>query len=148
MKEVLALTFKGGKRLQNTIAATAGNIITNLSPATGKRWLVLRGKITIVNDATVADRVIAIEITDGTVLTESIGYSAAIQASETGKLDFGEARNIGGNDASVLGDLLGNVRSYIGIDPILIEEADQFRITIVNGVAGDSYSGYVVVREL
>ena len=138
----------GGKRVQYTITATAGNVVTNISPATGKRWLGLRGILTLTTDATVANRTIVLQITDGTNLIECVGYSAVIAASLVGSLSFGEVVHAGGKAAAIAGIFTDNINSYLGIRPILIEGADQLRITIINGKAGDSYSGYLVVLEL
>jgi len=136
-------TFQGGKRVIKTIAATAGDAVANLSPGTGKRWLVLRGRLTLVADANAANRYVNLRLTDGTNVVEGIGQlSTAIVANETKILDFGEVRFMSG--AAIAYDSLG----YLGFNPILLEGADQFRIEIVGGLAGDSYSGYVVVLEI
>lgn len=133
-------TFPAGKRVTKVIAATAGNVVTNLTPGPGKRWLVLRGRITVVPDGTVLDRYLDFAVTDGTNVTEGLGSSPAIPATITHILSHGEGRVTVG---AALGD-----NSYIGHDPVLVEGADQFRITLRSGVAGDSYSGYVVVMEI
>ena len=139
--EVLALTFAGGKRLQNTISATAGNVVTNLAPATGKRWKILRGIIDITADANAANRYILLRITDGTDLIEKIYQSAVITAGLTKQLNFGEMVLF---NAGTAGDGFG----YVGIQNLIIESPDQFRVQISGGLAGDSYEGFVVVLEL
>jgi hypothetical protein len=138
---VLALTFPGGKRATQTIAATAGNVTINLSPGTGKRWLVLRGRIGLTTDATVANRYLVIHTTDGTNLTESLASTAAVVASQTEYISLGEA-------LVTKSGALGGDNYYIGMMPVLLEGADQLRITVTAGVVGDSYSGYFVVLEL
>jgi len=136
----LVFTFPGGKKVIKTIAATAGNVVTNLSPGAGKRWLILRGYITLTCDATVADRYIFIEVTNGTVVTDHYHRTDAITGSTTGSLGFHETLFL---DAAIKVDTY-----YFGIRPILIEGADQLRMRIANGVAGDSYEGFVTVLEL
>jgi hypothetical protein len=142
MDKLLALMFPGGKRSNEAIPATAGNAVYNLSPPSGKRWLVLRGRITLVNDATVANRQIRIEVTDGTNITEVIGRGSAIAGSATGHLSIGELNY-------QKGVTVGHADDYIGLNPpVLLEDADQLRITIDAGVVGDSYTGHFVVLEL
>lgn len=137
----IQLIFIGGKRTVETIAATAGDVITNLSPhSTNRRWLVLSGRITLVADATVANRSIRFYKTDGTNITEYLFTSAAVTAGQTRSISHGEVKHL--DTATILDNF------YAGHDPILIEGADQFRIQIGNGVAGDSYSGYVVILEV
>lgn len=138
-------TFQGGKRKTVEIAATAGNVVTNLSPGAGKRWLVLHGSLILTNDATAADRIAIMEVTDGTDITEEICYSGNITASQVGHLNFGEARIVA---SLTLSSLAGNVKMYVGTAPILLEGVDQLRIRFYNGVAGDSYEGFIVVLEI
>lgn len=138
---VLALTYPAGKRLTVVIAATAGNVITNKSPPDGKRWLILRGRIVLVPDANPANRQLLISLTDGTNIEETVYASQTITASQTRATNIGEARVV---DTGTLGEGQG----YLGIDPILLEGDDQIRLTISAGLAGDSYSGFLVVLEL
>jgi len=135
-----AWTFPAGRRITKTISATAGNVVTNLSPGTGKRWLILRGRFYLTTDATTADRRIRLVITDGTNITERLGASHVISASSSGYLSFGETNVV---DGGIYGD-----DGYIGTNPILLEGNDQLRITIDSGQAGDQYSGYVVLLEV
>lgn len=142
VKQEIIFTAKGGRRRTVVIAATAGNVVKNMTPEAGKRWVILRGIIILVTDATVANRQVKLQLTDGTNVTESLAIGNAHVASLTRPTNLGEARN-------VVGGLLGNGDNrYIGIDPILLENPDQFRITIQAGVAGDSYSGFLVVIEI
>ena len=138
-----AWTFQGGRHLTITIGATAGNVVTNLTPALGKRWLILGGIVTIVCDATAVNRIIILTATDGTNITRPLSQTANILATTTKKSGFGEANyySTGCNPATV--------DWYCGLGtPILLEGADQFRITINAGVAGDSYSGFIDILEV
>jgi hypothetical protein len=135
-------TFQGGRHRTITIGATAGNAVTNLSPGLGKRWIILRGKIICVNDATVASRQIYFNITDGTnnVYTSLLGVGGT--ATQTHVLNFG------GIIFNVNGVAAGTTFTYFGLDPQLIEGTDQFQISVVAGVVGDSYSGYIDILEI
>lgn len=141
----LQLIFLGGKYNLETIAATAGNIVTNLSPGPDKRWLVLYGTLVIDTDGTAANRSFLLQITDGTNVIHTLCYGATITANQIGYLDMGPTRLQHG---VVAGINLGNVNDYVGADPFIVEGNDQLRITVNNGVAGDSYSGYVLVLEI
>lgn len=144
----VAFTFQGGKRSHEAIAATAGNVIKNLSPGAGKRWLVLSGSIAIVTDVNAGNRWLVISKTDGTNVVEVIAHTAAQPASKTNHIDFGEGILGSGTSSMVLGDLADDAQFYFGIRPILIEGSDQLRFTVSGGLAGDSYSGYVTVLEM
>jgi len=138
----LVWIFQGGRYRTVPVPATAGNAQVNLTPTAGKRWLVLRGRITCVNDATVATRNIALKCTDGTNPTFTFPFGAAATASTTHYLNFGPFMfNLNCIQESAL-------NAYIGVDALLLEGADLFQIGVVNGVAGDSFSGWVDILEI
>jgi len=131
-----------------TIGATAGNVTTYLQPTTlttvSKRWLILRGRLTLTTDGTVVNRTINLTpfSTGLAQPMEFIGNSGVIPASTTKSLSFGEGANS-------VGGTLGSGDDYIGLHrPIIIVNNNSLQIAIVNGVAGDSYSGYIEVLEL
>jgi len=134
----LDFVFQGGKRRHIVIAPTAGNVVTNLSPAAGWRWQILHGLINLTCDATVANRTIRIRLTDGTTVSHQVGISGATTASATRNLAVrsGYAANGGGTE----GDL-------IAFGLLIIEGADQLRVLVDAGVAGDSYNGIITVLE-
>ena len=138
MSENIAWIFAGGKRVTKTIAATAGDVAATLSPTAGKRWKVLHGILTLVCDATVVDRYIRGQLTDGTNITCDLFSSAAVTASQT-KL----AGILAGKaSASALHVYFERSRDMI------LEGADELKFYITSGVAGDSYSGHVVILEI
>lgn len=137
--DTFSWTFPGGRRRVVAIGATAGNVVSNQSPGAGKRWLILRGLIVLVTDVTVAARYVDLMLTDGTNIVSYIAQSDVQAASGTKRVSFGEVRQYVGAGAPY---------NHVGIQPILLESADQFRISITAGVAGDSYTGYLVVLEL
>jgi hypothetical protein len=142
-------TFQGGAIRRITIAATAGNVATNLTPAGGafknKRWRVLRGYLLLTCDATVANRNFGINITDGTHNLQALGISAVIVATQTGYVSFGEPVTANLN-WTVTPDG-GSVRCSFNITNCYLEGADAINIYVNGGVAGDSYAGYVEVLE-
>jgi len=133
---------KGSIEIQ-TIAATAGNVVTQKSPSANKVWKILYGVITLVTDATVANRYIEPIISNG----DSVHYteflkSNAITASQT--------RNLMLNTGAVLTGAIAAANSFhvsLG-DTLIINENMAFEIEIAGGQAGDSYSGYIVVQEI
>jgi len=138
------VNWANAKYVKKTISATAGNVTTNLSPGSSKRWLILRGRIKLVTGATVGSRYIRFQLTDGTNVTEYVGITTAIAESSTKHCDFGQSNNT--QNASLGG---GSGHSYISLNyPILLEESDQLQIDIVSGLAEDSYEGYVHVLEV
>jgi len=142
MSEVFAWIFPGGKRVVKTIAATAGNVATNLSPGTGKRWLLLFGRVTLVNDSTVATRYLTFATTDGTNLTQRFPILNLGQAK-----DLTYFYSLHQHLSHIGGSGIENLHLGIGTH-IILEGADQLRISVTSGVAGDSYSGSIVVLEI
>lgn len=140
----LSYVFQGGQAKQIVVTATAGNVVTNLTPATGRRWLILRGEIYLSCDVTVANRRIIIQITDGTNIVETFAYSNIVIASGQGTLDFGEGLTLA--NSAGFGQISTDI-GYIGIQPIFLANVEQFRISINAGVAGDAYSARIEVLE-
>ena len=142
---VVALTEPHGELKTITIAATAGNVTTNKTPGTTKRWRVLYGRITLVNDATAANRNILPSVTDGTnVLCTFLG-SKNITAGQTSDMSISPLHSLASSSGG--GTVLQDGTHGDIPEPLIIEGSDQFRISINNGVAGDSYSGYIRVLE-
>lgn len=141
---VLALVFQGGKRVNGAIPATAGNVAYAITPPAGKRWLFIRGHITLVCDANAGNRSIRAVVNDGTNTTEGIMVGSNVTANNTGYMSFGEVRQY--DDIAGLGSL--STMGYVGIDPILLEGDDELSIYISSGLAGDSFSGNYTVLEL
>lgn len=133
--------FPGGHAKTLTISPTAGNVITNLSPGVGLRWVILRGRLIITTDITVADRVILKEFTDGINLIERMWVTPAIPASQTRTVSFGNFRF---NPAG----LNYPDNWYTGEEPSILSNMDQLRISVGIGVAGDSYQGFVSILEM
>lgn len=142
--------FQGGHLRRITISATAGNVVTNLSPSgysssfRAKRWIILRGFITLVTDASVANRSLQIYITDGTNIIEQIGTGSTLVASKTGVHQFGEVDTA---SSWTRGPAGADVNNYATLRNLILEGADQFRIQVASGVAGDSYSGEFQLLE-
>lgn len=140
-------SFQGGRRIRNVINATAGNVVTNLTPTAGKRWFVLFGNLTLVTNGTAGNRIVTLQATDGTVITLDIGQNAtAIIANLTRIVSFAYW---GSRDASHAMVTLEGVNAMITIPTnLILDGVDELRITIQGGLAGDSYFGYVVVLEM
>lgn len=137
---------KVAKRVVKTIAATAGNVVRNLSPGAGKRWLVLHGIVTLVTGIAVANRNLVTHLTDGTNITGSLlRASADTTASSTSRIVYTSSG--GGQTVTAQESLILAINGHIPAQGIILEGADQFRITCVNGDAGDSFSGQLVVLE-
>jgi len=141
----LVLSYPGGQLKTVTIAATAGNVVTGLSPGTRKRWKVLYGIFTLACDATVANRKVQFDVTDGTNRILYLGESPTFTASQT-KTGIMAQREDSGTSFTV-SDVIAAGELWIP-DDLIIEGDDEFQITISNGLAGDSYSGFIRVLEL
>lgn len=137
-------TFPGGRHTVVHIAATAGNVATSIIPSSEIRYLVLGYKITLVCDATVANRYIRVGKRQITTGYNPCGTAdgGAITASQTKTLAAGDYGLV------VTGGFTRIDTAYVGINfPILWTYEVQGYIDIEGGVAGDSYSGDIEILE-
>jgi hypothetical protein len=131
----------GGSLETQTIGATAGNVVFNASPGTGKRWVILYGSILITCDGTVVNRNIRVQLTDGSDVLVEYYQSGNITASQENVRVSLAGPGMNPGNLSGLNDFLQSIGYAV------IEGADQFRILVNGGVAGDSYSGSIRVLE-
>lgn len=146
VRQDIVWTFKGGRPRHATLAATAGNVVANLSPGVGKRWLILNGRVLLVADGNAANRYIILRLTDGTTITRAMVRSAAVTLGQTRGLSF--ADNISPDTASSLVDDNAVDIGQVGLGTMILEGADQFRIVVNGGLAGDSYTAIITVLEV
>lgn len=136
-------SFPGGRLRHVEIAATAGNVDKDLSPGANIRWLFLYGFITLVCDATAANRVINCTLEDGS-------SNALFPLQKTGNITAGQTRTVA-YSVGVLDGIADVVIANFNIavpSLALVEGSDKLAFTVANGVAGDSYSGYITVLEV
>jgi len=142
MSGLIKYIVPGMSRRIISISATAGNVVTEISPGAGRRMIILGGRISLTTDATVADRYVAPDIKDGNnnILVSIPKNSTAITASSSGTVNLGlfftDGIAVSGRDSAT-----------IPLPFWILVGTDKFTITIQNGTIGDSYSGYVVVLE-
>jgi len=135
-----AWTFPAGRLVIKTVSSTAGDVTTNLSPGSGKRWLLLYGRFSLSTGSTAGSRYLNFFITDGTNLIHRIGISGSIDADSS--LNISLRQNIDFQGGA------GGGENQIAFGDIILEGSQQFRITVTGGLAEDSYSGYLVVLEV
>lgn len=120
----------------------AGNTSVTIRPFRGHRLKLLYGKITLVTDATVANRYIQFTVTNsaGTEIC-GLGQSAAIAASLT--------RNYNIAPIGLLSTWTAVSDGLLGFTQDLeVFAEDGLKIAVAAGVAGDVVSGYLKVRWL
>jgi len=147
MMNTFAWTFQGGKiRIIKSLVSVAGNVATTIRPEQGKRWIVMSLRLHIVADANAANRIARPTITDGTsTMLQLIENTAAIVANETKDVEWLSGQSYGESDG-VGGNLL-----MVGTFPnVLLDYYSSLRLilTIVNGLAGDTYDYYLTVLEV
>jgi len=127
--------YDGGKPLVDTIPATAGNAADTDTVGTKKKRHVISIAVTLVADATVVNRYVVVQITDGTnVLFENISDAITASATETKYFEAGL-------------DTTGGV--YNGLPPKnLLGAGYTVVVSITNGVVGDSFSGFTSYSEV
>ena len=123
------------------IPATAGDVAYTLSPSCGKKWKILRAYITIVCNATSVTRFFGWMVTDkdGNI-TEWLGQGHDITASQSGYSCLCCVHELINAKFDV--DVDG-----IGINDLVLVGDEKLQLMLGSGVAGDTYSGYVVVLE-
>jgi len=144
MIQALNWIFLGGKLRILSISATAGNSSATLSPGSGKRWIILYGRIELSTSADTGDRYIFVEIDDGSnSLLKLPRNSGAITASQTKSLEiapYGFCLNTGNQAPSV---------GHVGLAlPLIIEGSMRLKVSISGGFAEDSFTGKFVVLEV
>ena len=114
------------------IAATAGNVTVSISPRVGHRMRVLYGRITLVADATVANRAISLCVVDSSnnVLCKW-PVSSDVTASQTKSYSFSEA-----NGYYATGQATDN--GHICIGDLDVYGTDKLYISVGAGVAAVS----------
>lgn len=148
VRKDVTFDFPAGRIRTIPIAATAGNVNKDLAVPAGKQWRVLSLHTTLTTDATVVNRTPYIEKRNGTDVTEHIGHGGSWGQNSSVYFSMGEAVVVYGTGAG-LGHRSGAAySSYIGIQNLFLGKDDLLRISIVNGVAGDSYQGFLTVLEV
>lgn len=129
----------------HTWAGTAGTTNESITCPAERSWEPELMRINLVNDATVANRTIYMDIIDvnGAVLHRSL-ETPAITAGQTRAVDvvFG---GIGGNVAGVIHG--ASEIAVLTLPKLIMKSGDIIRIYVANGVAGDTYSGALRVVE-
>lgn len=126
------------------IAATPGNVATSIIPSAEIRYQLLGFKITLVADATVANRYIRFgkrQVTTGYNPAGTVD-GGAVAASQTKTLAAGPWGFV------VTGGFTRVDTAYAGLSGLwLVTYELQGYIDIEGGVAGDSYSGDIELLE-
>jgi len=135
-----------------TISATAGNAVHYIGSAPGLKTTIRQTFLTLVCNATVANRYLSLTPTitgSATRIGPSL-TSAVITASQTKTFAIGAQRQalIGadedGFDSAVLMDHIPPISYAYGVDVLAIQ---RWQIKVLSGVAGDSFSGTVTIEE-
>lgn len=132
-----------------SIAATAGNVATAITPPAGHLYKIRTGHVKLDCDATAANRFILLKhvLVGGKIVATYA--STAITANQNGA--FGLFPITGLNGAPVLNTYLGlslNVNLGVYINEIVLYWGDEIQVVIDAGVAGDSYSGEFQVEDV
>ena len=145
---MISLTFPGGTLKTVEVPATAGNANSDSSPGSRKRWKILMGSVSLTTDATAVNRTFRVKIYPEGTFTLNVGTSSEnIPGSTTASLVFGGFYNAN-NRNFTLGGFSG-YPAFFSLDPnsMILEGSDVLRISIVNGVADDSFEGFIRVLE-
>lgn len=126
-----------------TIPATAGNVVYNLSPSTGRRWKIHRWRITLVADANAANRIPRTRLYDDTALSNETGTPVSGATTTAGQTKVFS----GGVLSAGTGASLADDAQALMNNPLVVDRAMSLSFEIINGLAGDSYSGYAVIEE-
>ena len=128
---------------QLTASATAGNVDTDFTPRTGKSMQVKYGQVVLTTDATVANRRVVVQVLgeDGSSVIADFHTGAVVAASAT--TQHHEFMQGIFRETSFIG---GAIQVPIPVNCI-IPNGYTFRVTVENGVAGDSYTTNFLVES-
>jgi len=133
-----------GRIVNVAIAATAGNVVSDISPGrANRRWKVNRLWIQVVCDATVANRNIIVRqylAAAGTVQGPSIVGATAVA--------LGTTRLAMGVEQLGSGATFEYEANVVLPQPIILDGFNSLNIRISGGVAGDSYTANANVEEM
>lgn len=134
--------MESGKLLVTNIGATAGNVVT--TAVAGGRARLVGGRITLVCDATVTNRLFLFDFLEGANILMRLLKTTNVTASQTYVCSLQEDTGLISSSSH------GNARADNSYIPVpknnIIEGLQKFNITISNGQAGDSYSGFLLWR--
>lgn len=129
-----------------TIPATAGNSFINVAMPLGRRWRFLNTRLLYIANATVADRSVALGFLNpnGDAGVDIAAVSGVITASQRRGVIFHASAVASYTPTSAL-----DAETYIATVNFDGHgfNGDVFYLVIVNGVAGDSFSGYALFEE-
>lgn len=148
-------SIPGGRTRIIPVAATAGNVVTSIVPSEAENRLhLIAARITLVCDATVANRIIRFYrvysiVTGASTAMGPALNSATITASQTGSLGLESMINsLTGGTLDISTHCMNWQGYYVDKTGISGDATDMgFQIVISSGAAGDSYSGYVMLLE-
>lgn len=138
------MNWEDGQIKTITVTAFAGNSHSHKGPGAGRKWKVLSMMITLVCDATVANRYIrwALQTTAGVSLGPQGQSNTAVTASQTKLLSLGP------NDLSYEQTVAASNSHQVIANGMIVGASNEIYLDINGGVAGDSASGYIDVIEL
>ncbi len=125
------------------IPATAGNVVFNLQPAAERRWKIHRFRVVLVCDATVVTRIIRTRLYDDS----AIGNETGTAISGANCLATATTSFSAGPMALSTGAATADNAAVVINAPIVLDKLNTLSFEIINGVVGDSYSGYAVIEE-
>lgn len=139
---MMNLTYPGGTLVQEEISG-AGDDDIDLSPGAGKRWDFVLGRVQLEAAAEAGTRVIRLQVYDSSnnLLVEypSSPDITVVDVSLTRTLNL--SKNVDIPTSAGVWDY------HEGIGELLLQDGMYLRITIANGLAADTVSGYILFRE-
>lgn len=123
--------------------AKAGNATYTLTPPANRRYEIVRARIAITCDATVANRNIKVKVQDGS--GNSLGPTmtgTTVTATNSAKFAIAPAAA-----APYGGSWSEDDAVFYLSQPIELSGAQCLVITVLNGVVGDSYRAFIQARE-
>lgn len=138
------MNWEDGQIKAVTIAATAGTANADKSPGAYKKWKIIAGAITLVNDATVANRNLILATYNETPTLDGQIYFTMpnLAASATGYYYIKRSATCD------TGSTNGGTAYIVIPDGLIINKTGFLRISVGTGKAGDSFSGVLTVIEL
>lgn len=150
MKKLILLIFllfplyaNSSEIVIKSATSVAGNASTTFTVPNHKRWKVLYAQMVLTTDATVANRQVRMRLLDSSSTLVFDAHAGTVQTASATSQHYEFMQGVY-RETSFIDSAL---QVPIPIDSYL-QQKQKVQFTVSAGVAGDSYSIYLVVMEL
>jgi len=135
---MMTLTYPGGTLISEEVSG-AGNVNIDLSPGSRKRWEFILGRVQL-EAVGVATRTIRIRLYDASA-------NLLVEYPSSPDITDGQTRSLNLTTNVNIPTSAGVWDYHEGIGQLILDSGMYLRISVANGLAGDTITGYILFRE-